>query len=75
MIIKRPKTDLSGRRRQRCHPMSENIIELSPAINLFDISNHPAEAIVALIEMLKRQEQEILDSRIRPSADHTGRWG
>ncbi|HQE86908.1 MAG TPA: hypothetical protein PLN19_01410 [Methanothrix sp.] len=55
--------------------MSENIIELSPAINLFDISNHPAEAIVALIEMLKRQEQEILDSRIRPSADHTGRWG
>ncbi|HOV82960.1 MAG TPA: hypothetical protein PLQ01_09845 [Methanothrix sp.] len=41
--------------------MSENIIELYPAINLSNISSHPAEAIAALIEVLKRQEQQIAD--------------
>jgi len=39
--------------------MSKNIIELSPAINLSNISSHPAEAIIALVEVVKRQEQQI----------------
>jgi hypothetical protein len=55
----RPKTDISDRLRQRCAPMSKELIGIAEAISLSDLQAHPAEAMAALIETVRRQGEEI----------------
>jgi len=39
--------------------MSQNDIDIASAINLADVAAHPAEAMAAMIEVMKRQGAEI----------------
>ena len=45
--------------------MSNDIISPASAINLAEISAHPAEALAALIEVVRRQEEIIREHEMR----------
>jgi len=50
--------------------MSQNNNTIAEAINLAEVSSHPTEAIIALIETVRRQEEQIRSLIIRQDHDY-----